>query len=192
MSTTVILPSLNDNKCVDVIKPLLENYGYSVIVDETMGLAKAVRRGIERAPDGNIVVMDSDGQHPHSEIPVMIQLLSRYDIVCGCRTNRTNDFQGLLSSVGNIFAKNLLHLPVYDCTSGFFASKREKLLSLPDTIWKGYGDYYVELLMQANRQNWEIGSLSIGYNERIFGESHTNVRVESIRYARRILRCLTI
>jgi hypothetical protein len=29
------------------------------------------------------------------------------------------------------------------------------------TIWQGYGDYYVEILMQANRQNWEIGSLSI-------------------------------
>jgi hypothetical protein len=191
MSATVILPALPDDYvCARNLIPFL--YPYDVIIDCTIGLANAIKSGIDKANVGNIVVMDSDFQHPYQVVPGMIALLDHYDLVCCSRSTRTSNAQGVLSYLGNQLIRRILHLPVSDCTSGFFACNRDMLLKLPESVWEGYGDYYIELLMHAKKLNWTIIEIRVDYNSRMSGKGHTKVGVESKRYLKRLWKCLTI
>ena len=181
---TVVLPSIEP--FMDIADELTQYY--EVLVQTEEGLANAVRFGVERATTDLVVVMDADGEHPVRFVPKLLDRLGEGDMACGMRYAGAwgKGWKGALSKRGNTWACTKLDLPVSDCTSGFFVARREKLLQVPDSVWQGYGDYYIELLYCAQQMNWRIVPVFIEYDKRLAGKSHTKVFRCLLKYWRRV------
>ncbi len=172
---TVILPSLNESAYV---AEKLADY-YVVQIRTEPGLARAIKAGIDDADTEFIVVMDADGEHSVRSVPQMLRLLDDpdepCDMACGVREEWGDGFKAWLSRRGNKWATGRLGLPFADVTSGFWAARRDKILALPERIWHGYGDYYIDLVACAFAADWWIGTVPITYGERLDGKSHTKI-----------------
>jgi dolichol-phosphate mannosyltransferase len=119
-------------------------------------LAGSIRCGIEKACGEILVVMDSDFDHDPKYIPVMMNMISRYDCVCASRFlygGRMNGwFRALASWTFNIFIRIATGSSISDHLYGYFAIKRKVLERCPlDKIFYGYGDYYIRLLYYLQR-----------------------------------------
>jgi len=186
---TVILPALEEDKSLQELLPKLESH-YKVCTRDDKGLANAVMMGVVTSATPIVVVMDADGTHSAWTVHQMVRLLDNdeCDLVCGVRNAWGPGLKGVLSSEGNKLIKARLGIPVNDCTSGFFAARRSKLLKLPPSTWKGYGDYYMALLAHAHKDNWNIECVSTDYQPRIAGKGHTSLMKHSLMYLRRLFR----
>jgi dolichol-phosphate mannosyltransferase len=144
------------------------------------GLAKSIREGLEQARGRTLVVMDTDFNHDPAMIPQMIDLLRYYDLVIGSRFVMRGGMEDALryrlSLFYNVFIRLLLHTQIQDNLSGFFAVRRETLLSMQHKfgqIFYGYGDYFMRLLLLAWRNNWRILEVPVFYILRRHGDSKT-------------------
>jgi len=185
---TVILPALEEDENLRALLPQIEPY-YEVCIRADIGLAYAVSMGVAMSHTPIVAVMDADGTHQIHSVHQMVRLMDSegYDIVCGVRSEWDMGLQGTLSWEGNKFARRRLNIPVADVTSGFFVAKREKLLELPQRVWTGYGDYYMELLAWARKGGWYIGSTKVDYQPRLNGRSHTTLWKCVWIYYRRVI-----
>ena len=67
------------------------------------GYGKALRTGITAAAYDTIVISDADGTYPVEEIPRLVGLLDRYDMVVGARTGPLYIRKALLSPMRSTF-----------------------------------------------------------------------------------------
>ena len=182
---TVVLPVFGHEK--PMIQDGLEQW-YHVQVQREDGLAHAIHCGIQAAETDLVVIMDSDGDHPIWYIPKMLHDLDNYGhhMVIGCRTLWRKGKKGTASRLGNAYIRWRLGLPFHDCTSGYLVAPREKLLGLPSEIWEGYGDYFFDLLAEAQYAQWDIGVVDIEYAPDHGGPSHTKLWDHSWQYIARV------
>ena len=189
MNVVVILPCLNDHESLDAILPDIHYDGWKTHVTTLLGLPNAIHQSILGTDADVVVVMDSDGQQPPVYIKRLVTALQEHDadLVTASRTNWAHTLQGTISRTGNWLVCKYLHLGVRDCTSGFYAAKRSRLLELPDSVWAGYGDYFIQLLWEARQRKWGVAEISFHSCRRITGESHTRPLKHTIMYAGRAL-----
>ena len=144
------------------------------------GLATAIRRGISESTGNIIVVMDTDFNHNPKQLPQLIDFLQYYKIIIGSRFISYGGMQDwrryYLSFFFNLFfIRPLLRTHVQDNLSGFFSIHRAALDDLPwDTIFRGYGDYFLRLLYYAARKRQSILEVPVYYELRTSGESKTS------------------
>jgi dolichol-phosphate mannosyltransferase len=156
------------------------------------GLAGAIRYGIERSRGTSVVVMDSDYNHDPARVLELVRLLDFYDLVIGSRfvmgggmSNRTRYY---LSFVYNLFVRTTLRTQVQDNLSGFFAIRRELLDMIPaDRVFRGYGDYFIRLLLHAYRADWRLLEVPVVYRERPAGQSKSRLFRMMAGYTRTVL-----
>ena len=116
--------------------------GATVIEHErTRGNGAAVKTGLARARGDFIVLIDGDGQHDPSAIPLLVQQLSAgADLVVGCRTSYRGS--GLLRAIGNralaLLASLATGTRIPDLTRGFRAFRREHILPLVPLLPEGF------------------------------------------------------
>lgn len=144
------------------------------------GLAKAIRYGLEHASGRTLVVMDTDFNHDPTMIPQMVDLLRYYELVIGSRFVMRGGMEDTaryrMSLLYNVFIRLLFQTQIQDNLSGFFAVRRETLFQLQpkfDSIFYGYGDYFIRLLLLAWRNGWKILEVPVFYILRRHGESKT-------------------
>jgi dolichol-phosphate mannosyltransferase len=102
-----------------------------------LGLASAVQEGFAQARGTVIVVMDADGSHPPSAIPMLVEAVTTggAEFALGSRYIRGGSSPGLsrarqlLSRGATVLARPLV--PVADPMSGFFAFRRQVLGRAP-------------------------------------------------------------
>lgn len=190
MGCSVVIPALNDDEALSLLLPKLAPYGYEIVVDDMVGLARAVRRGIERATGEKVAVMDCDGYHPPEVLPLLFRLLDECDLVYASRDRWPPGVHGMVTAMGNWVGRMALGVDVRDVTGGYFAAWRHRLLELPDSVWTGYGDYGMAMLVQARYRRWTVALPDFTPGERVAGNSHTRVLAHSIQYTRRIYKIL--
>ncbi len=145
------------------------------------GLATAVRRGLEESRGQVIVLMDADFSHRPQDLPAMLALAGRFDLVNGSRYLPAGGFQGSLrarssSWIINWFLRTLLRLPTTDSTSGFLAIRRDLLKKLSaEKIFFGYGDFHFRLLLDAGRHAASIGEVPVVHQFRRGGRAKTRL-----------------
>lgn len=86
-----------------------------------IGNGAAIKTGIRAATGDIIILMDSDGQHPPSEIPKMLEYIGRYDMVVGAREMSTQAtfMRRVANTIFNHYASYIVGYPIPDLTSGF-------------------------------------------------------------------------
>lgn len=95
------------------------------------GFREALRHGYE-----TIVTMDADLSHAPEDVPRLVAALEEADIAVGSRHvpgGGVGDWpisRQILSSLGSLYARLLLRLPLKDVTSGFRAYRAEALREL--------------------------------------------------------------
>ncbi len=143
------------------------------------GLAISILDGIQAATGTHLVVMDTDFTHSPSEIPNLLHICEKYDLVSGSRFcaggNMDSTRHYLASLFYNWLVRILLRTQIQDNLGGYFAVKREKLLSLPvKKIFFGYGDYFFRLLYFGEKAGFTIVEIPTIFRKRTSGESKSN------------------
>lgn len=159
---------------------------------EERGLATAIRYGIRHATGDILVFMDTDFNHDPAIIPQMIKFLEYYDIIIGSRFvmagGMEDRFRQFSSQIYNYGIRLLFGTPVHDNLSGFFSMYRDKLETLDlDQIYYGYGDYFIRLLMVANKRNYRMLEIPVFYRLRLHGHSKTQFISILSQYSRALI-----
>ena len=156
------------------------------------GLATAILYGIRHSKGDIIVSMDTDFNHDPAIIPQMIKFLEYYDIIIGSRFvmagGMEDRFRQFSSQIYNYGIRLLFGTPVHDNLSGFFSIYRDKLEAMDlDQIYYGYGDYFIRLLMVANKRNYRMLEIPVFYRLRMHGHSKTQFVSILSQYSRALI-----
>ena len=156
------------------------------------GLATAILYGIRHSEGEILVFMDTDFNHDPAIIPQMIKFLEYYDIIIGSRFvmagGMEDRFRQFSSQIYNYGIRLLFGTPVHDNLSGFFSIYRDKLEALDlDQIYYGYGDYFIRLLMVANKRCYRMLEIPVFYRLRMHGHSKTQFVSILSQYSRALI-----
>lgn len=159
---------------------------------EERGLATAILYGIRHSEGDILVFMDTDFNHDPAIIPQMIKFLEYYDIIIGSRFvmagGMEDRFRQFSSQIYNYAIRLLFGTPVHDNLSGFFSIYRDKLESMDlDQIYYGYGDYFIRLLMVANKRSYRMLEIPVFYRLRMHGHSKTQFVSILTQYSRALI-----
>lgn len=153
-----------------------------ILREKKDGLAKAYIQAFKQVLMSKdvetIIMMDADLSHDPKHINEMIELRKKYDVVVGSRYTRGGKTEGwelyrrLLSRMGNIYAKMITGLPVYDCTGGYNAINVDLLrkINLDEINMSGYAFimYFKYILYKKGAKFIEI---PICFKNRVEGVS---------------------
>jgi len=125
-----------------------------------------------------LVHMDADLSHPPSLLPTLLENLQNHDVALGSRYVKGGGVQNwgltrrLLSRIGNLYAKNILSLPIKDLTGGFKAFRRkaiENLVQFPIDS-KGYF-FQIETTARSYFAGFSMIEVPYTFKERASGVS---------------------
>ena len=146
------------------------------------GLGKAYLNAFEiilADPEVEIIcTMDADFSHNPSDIPALIAACTNHDVAIGSRYIRGGTTEGwsfwrkMLSRGGNLYARFVIGIPVWDITAGFSAVQTQALrkIDLGTIDSSGYA-YQIELKYALWKSGAHIVEIPIIFRERIGGES---------------------
>lgn len=144
------------------------------------GLATAILFGIKRSKGDIVICMDADFNHPAKKIPELLSDLQNSDLVVASRFIKNggmeDKFRYLFTYLFNFFLKRILGFPTMDNLSGFYAIRKNKLLTLPlNFIYNGYGEYHLRLVYLAQKYGLRIKETPVYYPKRKYGYSKSNL-----------------
>jgi len=158
------------------------------------GLATAILFGIRNASGEKIVIMDTDFNHPPRMIPLLVKITDYFDIAVGSRYvigggMETSRFRYLGSKLFNKFIHYTLGVKTTDNLSGFFAFNKVIMDDLhAESIFYGYGDYFIRFLYIMQKKKRFILEVPVVYTDRVGGLSKTNLTNELVRYINTVFR----
>jgi len=128
--------------------------------------------------------MDADFSHDPRYLPDFLTAIENADLVIGSRyipggdTPNWSMLRRLISGGGNIFARLVLGVPVYDCTAGYRCYRREVIESIDlDTIQsQGYA-FQVELAYRVMQKGFKIVETPIVFMDRRVGKSKMSRKI---------------
>jgi dolichol-phosphate mannosyltransferase len=158
---------------------------------ERPGLGRSYIDGIRYAltrPVDVICQMDCDLSHDPTQLPSLIAVTDRADVVIGSRYvsgGRIVNWplrRRVLSRLANTYIRLITRMQPRDCTSGYRCWRREALARLPLDGFSSEGySFLVEMLYTASAIGCRIAEVPITFVERRQGESKLSsaVLVES-------------
>ncbi|AFK51303.1 family 2 glycosyltransferase [Thermogladius calderae 1633] len=157
-----------------------------------LGLASAVVEGVKHADGDFVVVMDADLQHPPEVIPLIVEKLSRCDVVVASRYVEGGGVSGfpwyrrLMSRGAAVIAWLLLpeSRKTSDPMSGFFGFKRRVIGDFDTVEPRGY-KVLLDLLRRARQAR--VCDQPYVFVSREKGESKLGLRVV-LAHIRHILK----
>ena len=174
----------------DEVKKMMKKYPRLGLLpkEKKEGLGAAYKYALAHiAQDSSIktiITMDADGSHDPQFLETMLYEREQYDLVIGSRYisgGRTINwplFRKFLSRSGNIYARYITGISVYDLTSGFMAFNRAVLekINLNTIRPTGYS-YQIEFKYACIQAGVSYMEIPITFKEREFGQSKINSRI---------------
>ena len=135
---------------------------------QNAGKSAALGAGFSVARGDFIITLDGDLQHDPADIPRFIEKLEEgYDIVCGCRTRRSEGFMQRLSTrCANWILGLLTGIHIHDWGGGFKAYKRKLVSDVPI-----YGELQRLIPVLAVRRDTRVCEVPITTQPRAHGSS---------------------
>ena len=158
---------------------------------ESLGNGAAVKRGIREAKGDWILLLDGDGQHPPFELPAMLAMAERYDMVVGSRGGSGGSLhRNFANRVYNRLASYVSSRKIPDLTSGFRLVRadvvKDLVWLLPNTF-----SYPTTITMSMLRGGWSVGFHPFAVRQRK-GKSHVRLFADGSRFFLIILRIATM
>jgi dolichol-phosphate mannosyltransferase len=140
------------------------------------GLATAIKHGLKMAKHDLVLVMDTDFNHDPAMIPIMISKTAQKTLIIGSRYVKgggmENKLRQWLSNLFNIYIRILLNHQVHDNLSGFFLLSKNDLKSVDlNSVFYGFGDYFIRLIYMLHKQRYTIVEVPVFYRNRTQGVS---------------------
>ncbi len=174
----IVVDDNSPDKTADYCKKVFRKKGNIKVYTRTTerGLASAIKFGINQSRGKYLVVMDTDFNHNPQEIPKMLTLTNKYDIIIGSRFVKKGGMENkkryYLSKIYNYFIKHISQTDFTDSLSGFFCVKSRQLKKLnSDYIFRGYGEYFIRLLILVKLEGFKHTEIPVYYKNRDYGES---------------------
>ena len=124
----VINDGSSDNTANEVLSTgaLLIEHPYNI------GYGAAIKTGYRQAQGTVFITIDADGQHNPTDIPRLLELIDRYDMVVGNRTqdSETDLHRNIANAIYNRLATYVAGQKILDLTSGFRAIRLNKYVLL--------------------------------------------------------------
>jgi dolichol-phosphate mannosyltransferase len=151
-----------------------------------MGLGSAYVHGMEYALKKgyeNVIAMDADLSHDPSNLPKMLELAKKYDLIIGSRYVQDGGMVNwtgrrfIISRAANLYCQWVLGLRQDDCSGGFKCYRADllKKIGLQKVFAKGYS-FQVEILYRAVRAGAKVIEIPIIFVNRHVGESKLNLK----------------
>lgn len=151
-----------------------------------MGLGTAYLEGFQYALSRGaeyFLGMDADLSHDFSVIPDFLKNIEQYDIVVGSRYIPNGRMENLwtrkvVSRLGNIYARFVLGIPVYDLTSGFKCYRRKAVEFLVTQNIDAIGYVFLtETTYRVYQEGFSVKEIPITFIERRAGKSKFNFSI---------------
>ena len=131
----------------------------------TRGLASAFLLGLIESKGEVIGWIDSNLGILVEKIPLMISLLSKYDIAVMSRyiaggEDKRSKIRVFTSYIINFFSKIFLSSTITDYTSGMFVMKRSVLETVVPVAY-GHGEFFIEFIYRAYKKGNKIIEIPI-------------------------------
>jgi dolichol-phosphate mannosyltransferase len=163
------------------------------------GLGAAYIDGFQQAlkEDVDIIIgMDADLSHDPAYIPVMLEMISHYDMIIGSRYAPGGGVDGpwgwyrfLLSHGAQLYIRLMLGLRARDATSAFRCVRRAVLEQLNmDSMDPAGFSFLIELVYHVEHLGFKVGEIPIRFRDREHGISKVSSKV----IASALLRVLEI
>ena len=156
-----------------------------------MGLRLAYLNGFRKVlAESNaqaIVQMDADFSHDPSILATMEKLLAAGDLVLGSRyipggavDKNWPTWRKNLSAFGNLYARTILNVPLYDVTTGYRMWKRETLEHMPlERVQASGYVFQVEMAYLAYCLGFNVIETPIYFPDRQRGKSKISFKIQS-------------
>jgi glycosyltransferase involved in cell wall biosynthesis len=181
-----------DDGSTDDTAALAQSHGVRVARHaESLGNGAAVKRGIREAKGDWILLLDGDGQHPPAELPAMIEMAERYDMVVASRGGSGGSLhRNFANRVYSRFASYVSARHIPDLTSGYRLVRadvaKDLVWLLPNTF-----SYPTTITMSMLRGGWSVGFHPFTVRQRK-GKSHVRLFADGSRFFLIILRIATM
>jgi glycosyltransferase involved in cell wall biosynthesis len=213
---SIVIPAYNEemniHRVLDELR--LANYHEVILVDDgskdktatiarehgaivvrhpyNIGNGAAVKTGIRAATGDIIVLMDSDGQHPPSDIPRLISYIGDYDMVVGARSKESEAqfHRNVANTIFNTYASYVVGYPVPDLTSGFRAVRASLLKKFVYLLPNGFS-YPTTITIAMFRSGFRVRYEPIVSPARL-GHSKIRPLKDGFRFLMTITRLATL
>jgi glycosyltransferase involved in cell wall biosynthesis len=141
------------------------------------GQSSAFDAGFRLAKGEIVVTLDSDLQNDPRDIPLLLEKMGGYDMVCGVRTKRMDSWIRLVSSkIANYIRNRLSDEEVTDTGCSLKAYRGEFLKRLK--LFNGVHRFFPTLMKMEGARVTEI---PVHHRPRKFGKSKYNIRNRLLR-----------
>ncbi len=157
-----------------------------------IGNGAAVKRGIREASGEWILLMDGDGQHDPEDIPRILALADRYDMVVGARSlaGQAGIGRAIANGIYNRLASYVTEQKVQDLTSGFRLFRKADVLPFLPLLPNQFS-YPATLTLAFLRSGHSVGFVPITAHRRV-GRSKLNLWRDGVRFLLIILKIATL
>ncbi|MFC1786157.1 polyprenol monophosphomannose synthase [Candidatus Neomarinimicrobiota bacterium] len=172
-----------------IVKELQKNYNNLHLAErpKKSGLGTAYCYGFKWALERDydyIVQIDADLSHNPEDVPQMVELLNKYDLVIGSRycdgISVVNwPLRRLFLSYGaNLYSRIITGVRIKDLTAGFKAWRRKVLddIDYDNIRSQGYA-FQIEMNFHAERKGYNIYEYPIIFIDRTIGESKMSRKI---------------
>ena len=154
---------------LNIMKSLHENDANVkvVVFQENRGQSAAFDAGFKHATGRYVVTLDADLQNDPADVPKMMEYMDRFDVVCGFRAKRQDNFIRKISSkIGNFIRNKLTNDNIIDTGCSLKIFKKEYLDKIK--MFKGMHRFLPTLLKLEGATIFQI---EVSHHPRKFGES---------------------
>jgi dolichol-phosphate mannosyltransferase len=160
-SAELIVKLQKDNPRLRLIR-LSKNFGQSA----------AFMAGFRNANGKTIVTMDADLQNDPADIPLLLEKIGEYDVVCGWRHERNDPWIKKISSkIANAVRNQLSQESIADTGCSLKAFRRECFKSL--IMFNGMHRFFPTLMKM---EGFTVTEVKVRHHSRLHGQSKYNIR----------------
>ena len=136
------------------------------------GQSAAFAAGFKAARGKYFVTLDADLQNNPADIPLLLEKMDEYDMVCGWRFKRNDPWIKRVSSkIGNAVRNSLSQEEIADTGCSLKAFRRECFNNVK--IFKGMHRFFPTLMKM---EGFRVTQVKVSHHPRLHGESKYNIR----------------
>jgi len=175
----ILVDDGSTDKGFQVMKEMAErDYHIKVICfKRNAGQTAAFDAGFKLAKGEIVITLDADLQNDPRDIPLLLEKMGGYDMVCGIRMKRADSWIKLISSqIANYVRNKLSDEEIIDTGCSLKAYRAEYLKRLK--LFKGMHRFFPTLMKMEGAKVTEI---LVHHRPRKFGKSKYNIRNRILR-----------